>query len=183
VIALNHTYVSCKANSPKSLIVVRTLCTRVHQQAVGFSSPVQAPPQTQYHSMSEVLSRAQPYIQLEEVMKTFFNHAAKHGDEESLKSSYEASVNSQDKNRGQPAFKRQALYPSTKSAPNLQSDGITFHSVEAPHQRGPQYLRGCRLGARDQSGTIPLFREQKNIAPTMSIRDTRPSTIGPSENT
>jgi len=34
--------------------------------------------------MSEVLSRAQPYIQLEEVMKTFFNHAAKHGDEESL---------------------------------------------------------------------------------------------------
>jgi len=30
--------------------------------------------------ISEVLSRTQPYIQLEEVMKTFFNHTVKNGD-------------------------------------------------------------------------------------------------------
>ena len=32
--------------------------------------------------MSNVLSRAQPYIQLEEAIKTSSNHSAKHGDDE-----------------------------------------------------------------------------------------------------
>jgi len=37
----------------------------------------------------------------------------------------------------------------------------------------------CGLGVRDQSDMIPHFPEQKNIAPTMTARDTRPSTLGP----
>jgi len=51
--------------------------------------------------MSEVLSRAQPYIQLEEAMKTSFNYIMKHGDiEEKLKFSHEVSAHAQDRNRG-----------------------------------------------------------------------------------
>jgi len=60
--------------------------------------------------MSEVLSRAQPYIQLEEAMKTSFNHTTKHGDVGGKsKSLHKAFAHAQDRNRGQPAFKRQAL--------------------------------------------------------------------------
>ena len=60
--------------------------------------------------MSEILSRAHPYIQLEETMKTSFNHFTKHGDGRGkLKSSHKASAHVQDRNRGQAAFKRQTL--------------------------------------------------------------------------
>jgi len=60
--------------------------------------------------MSEVLSRVQPYIQLKEAMNTSFNHTAKHDDiGGKSKSPYEVSAHAQDRNRGQSAFKRQAL--------------------------------------------------------------------------
>jgi len=51
--------------------------------------------------MSEVLTRAQPYIQLKEAMETSFNHTAKHGDVgEKSKSPHEASAHSRDRNQG-----------------------------------------------------------------------------------
>ena len=60
--------------------------------------------------MSEVVSGAQSYIQLEEAMKISFNYTAKHDDDGGkLKSLHEASTHVQDRNRGQLAFKRQAL--------------------------------------------------------------------------
>jgi len=48
--------------------------------------------------------------QLEEVMKTSFDHIKKHGDVRGKsKSPYEASAHYQDQNQGQPTFKKQAL--------------------------------------------------------------------------
>jgi len=47
--------------------------------------------------MSEVLLRVQPYIQLDEAMKTSFNHTVKHDDVGGkLKSPHEASTHAQD---------------------------------------------------------------------------------------
>jgi len=60
--------------------------------------------------MSEVLSRAQPYIQLEEAMKASSNHYTKPGDNGGkLKSPREAPDHAQDRHRGQPAYKKQEL--------------------------------------------------------------------------
>jgi len=60
--------------------------------------------------MSSVMSRAQPYIQLEEAMKTSLNCIAKYGNNRGKsKSPHEASAHGQDSNPEQPAFKRQAL--------------------------------------------------------------------------
>jgi len=60
--------------------------------------------------MSEVLSRAHPYIQLEEAMKSSTNHSAKCGDDgEKLNPQYEATTGVRNPNRGQPAYKRHAL--------------------------------------------------------------------------
>ena len=51
--------------------------------------------------MSDVLSRAQPYNQLEEAVKTSFNHSAKPDDHRGkLKSPHEASTHAHDQNRG-----------------------------------------------------------------------------------
>ena len=62
------------------------------------------------NQMSEALSRAQPYIQLEEAMMTFANHSAKRGDDRGKsKSPHEAAAYAQDQNEGQSAYKRQAL--------------------------------------------------------------------------
>ena len=60
--------------------------------------------------ISEVLSRVHPYNQLEEAMKTFFNHTVKYGDgERKSKPPHEASAYTQDLDWGQLAFKSQAL--------------------------------------------------------------------------
>ena len=60
--------------------------------------------------MSEVLSRAQPYIQLQETMRTSANHFAKRGDDRrKLKYPHETAAHTQDRNSGQPANKKQAL--------------------------------------------------------------------------
>jgi len=51
--------------------------------------------------MSEVLSRVQPYIHLEETMKTSSNYSVKPGDHgEKLKSPHEAFVHTQDRTWG-----------------------------------------------------------------------------------
>jgi len=60
--------------------------------------------------MGEVISQAQPYIQLEEAMKAFFNHSAKPGDGGGKsKSLYEAPAMFKTDTGGQPAHKRKAL--------------------------------------------------------------------------
>ena len=60
--------------------------------------------------MSEILSRAQPYIQLEVAMKTFSNNYPNPGDHGGKsKSMHEASAHGQDRNWGQLTYKRQAL--------------------------------------------------------------------------
>jgi len=91
--------------------------------------------------MSEVLSRVQPYIHLEEVIKTSFNHTVKHGDDGGKsKSPHEASAHAQDQHWGATCLQETgALNPFTKSALNLQADGTPFHSVDTPHQRGLQH--------------------------------------------
>ena len=59
--------------------------------------------------MSEVLSQAQTYIQLE-AMKTSSNNSAKPGNHGGkLKSLHEAFARAEDWNRGQSDYKRQAL--------------------------------------------------------------------------
>jgi len=75
--------------------------------------------------MSDIMLQVQPYIQLEEVMKTSFNHIAKHDGGGKLKTPHEASVHAQDRNQGQHAFKRSASGSVTKSALTLQANGGT----------------------------------------------------------
>ena len=60
--------------------------------------------------MSEVLSRAQPHIQLEEAMKNFVNHSLKRGnDGEKMNSQGMTPTNADNHSWGQPAFKKQAF--------------------------------------------------------------------------
>jgi len=60
--------------------------------------------------MSKILTRAQPYIQLEEAMKASSNHSAKSGDGEGKsKFPHKAPDRNQDRHRGQLAHKKQAL--------------------------------------------------------------------------
>jgi len=124
--------------------------------------------------MSEVLSRAQPYIQLEEAMYTSFNHTAKHGDiRVTLKSPHEASAHTQDRNRGQPAFKRQAL--------------LILSPSPLRAFRTEEYFTPFRLSINEIFNTIkdqswvrrpkpirydPTLPKAENIAPTVTARDT-----------
>jgi len=49
--------------------------------------------------MSEVMSRAQPYIQLEEVMKSFVNHSLKRdNDGEKMNSQHETPTHASNQN-------------------------------------------------------------------------------------
>jgi len=135
--------------------------------------------------MSEVLLRAQPYIQLGEAMKTSFNHTVKHDDVGGkLKSPHEASTHAQDWNHGQPSFKRQEL--PILSPNSLQSHKLIGHHFTPPRSPSARSSTPSRtshmLGARDRFGMIFHFLEQKNIAPIMIARDTRPLTVGPSES-
>jgi len=70
--------------------------------------------------MSEVLSRAQPYIQLEEAMKASSNHSTK-SDEGGGKSKSPREVpdNTQEQHRGLPAYKKKAfpIYHQVHSKP------------------------------------------------------------------
>ena len=59
--------------------------------------------------MSEILSRAQPYIQLEEEMKTSSNYSAKPTTTREVEVCARSLHHAQDQNRGQLAYKRQAL--------------------------------------------------------------------------
>ena len=87
------------------------------------------------NQMSEALSRAQPYIQLEEAMMTFANHSAKRGDDRGKsKSPHEAAAS---ESRAICLQETSAPDPLTKSALSLQADR-TIHSVHAPHQRNLQ---------------------------------------------
>jgi len=60
--------------------------------------------------MSEALSQAQPYIQLEEAMKAFSNPSARlsHNGKQS-KSAREAPDHAPDQHKGQPPYKKQTL--------------------------------------------------------------------------
>ena len=59
--------------------------------------------------MSEVLFLAQPYIQLEEVMKSSANQPLKCDNGEKSTSQYEAPTNVSNPNGGQSAYKKQAF--------------------------------------------------------------------------
>jgi len=60
--------------------------------------------------MSEVLSRVQLYIQLEEAIKTSSSHPAKSSDDRvKLKLTREAPDHAPDRYQGQPPYKKQAL--------------------------------------------------------------------------
>jgi len=57
--------------------------------------------------MSKVLSRAQPYIQLEETMKAFFEHSTKPSDGGGKsKSTHEDPNHTQNRHREQPPYKK-----------------------------------------------------------------------------
>jgi len=76
----------------------------VLHSSAGYKSltPIQTSPKHNITRMSEVLSRAQPYSQSEEAMKTFTNHSAKRGDDRGKsKYAHEVSVHAQDQYRGQ----------------------------------------------------------------------------------
>ena len=59
--------------------------------------------------MSEILSQTQPYIQLEEVMKSSANQTLKCGKNDEQSKSRETSTNASHSNQGHPGYKRQAL--------------------------------------------------------------------------
>jgi len=113
--------------------------------------------------MSEVLSRAQPYIQLE-VMKTFANYSAKR-DRGKSKALHEASAHAQDS----------LTEPTTRYNNSLRSGSPSMKSST---------LSRINLGSgiRDPSSMTP-YLEQKSTAPTTTVRDTRSFIIGASEST
>ena len=93
--------------------------------------------------MSKILSRAQPYVQLEEVMKTSVNYSAKRdNDGGKSKSLHEASAHAQDQNRGQ---RDKRTRSSRQVCPSLQADRI-IHFAQAPHQWSLQYNQGSTMG-------------------------------------
>ena len=77
---------------------------------------------------------------------------------------------------GQPAFKRQAL---SILSPNplwtYKPMEHHFTLLILPISEVFNTINNRELNARDQSGTIPYLPEQKNIAHTMTVRNTRPS--------
>jgi len=76
--------------------------------------------------MSEVLSRAQPYIQLEETMKASSNHPTKPGkDRVKWKSTHEAPKHAPDRHWRQPPYKKQTLFILSPSP--IQSYRLTEH--------------------------------------------------------
>jgi len=96
--------------------------------------------------MSKVLSRAQPYIQLEETMKTSFNHTAKHGDGRGKSNSpHEASAHAQDRNQGQPAFKRQVLSILSPNPLRTYKPMEQHLTPLTPHQSGLQHHQGSAV--------------------------------------
>ena len=73
--------------------------------------------------MSEILTNAQPYIQLKKMMKASSDHPVKPSDGgEMSKSPYEAPNRPPDRHRGQLAHKRQAL--SIASPDSLRDDRL-----------------------------------------------------------
>ena len=136
--------------------------------------------------MSKVLSRAQFYIQLEESMKNFFNHIAKHGHVgEKLKSLYEASAPSQDGNWGNLPLRSLCSLSFHQIRPELTIwwNNILLHCSSPSTMFSTSSRTSHKLGARDQSGMIPHFSEQNNIALIMTARDIRPSIARPSGST
>jgi len=128
--------------------------------------------------ISEVLSRAQPYILLEEAMKASSNRCVKPGDGESKsKSPHEAFDHIQDRFWGQPTRKRQAL-------PILPPNPLWDH-------RSMEHFTLLKLlinevfntikDDRDQSNTIPYFLGQRNIVSSTIAKGTKSYTVGPFE--
>ena len=88
----------------------RSLHTRVHQRLQVTHSLYKHILKHNVTKISEVLSRAQPYIQLVEAMKASSNRCAKPDDGEvKSKSPHEAFDHIHDQFCGQPTHKRQAL--------------------------------------------------------------------------
>ena len=59
--------------------------------------------------MSEVLSRVQPYIQLEETMKASVNRSLKHDNNEKMNSQGKTLTHAGNQNRDQPAFQEAGI--------------------------------------------------------------------------
>jgi len=96
--------------------------------------------------MSEVLSPAQPYIQLEEAMKASSIHSAKLGDGGGKsKSPHDTPDYTQDRHRRQLAYKKQALPILSKLALKRQFDGM-LHSVEASDEQNLQHYQRSIMG-------------------------------------
>jgi len=122
----------------------RSLFTCVYQQTASHSPHIQTHNITK---MNEVLSRTQPYIQLEETMKASSNHSVKLSDDGGKsKSTHETPNHAQARHRGQLPYKKQVLpYSPTKSTLKLQIDEM-LHSFEAPDQHGFQHLQRSAVG-------------------------------------
>ena len=134
--SIKRTLATSKTSSPKSPTAVKMSLACVHQRVAVFHSLYKHLLKRDITEMSEVMSRAQPYIQLEEVMRSFVNQSLKGGaDEEKSKSRHEAPtyVGKSESGATRPQ-KTGVPDPLFESTSNLQ-DGTTLHFVEAPHQR------------------------------------------------
>ena len=146
-------------------------CIRIHQRAASFSPLYKHLLKHDVTRMSEVLSRAQLCIHLEEAIKSSTNHSVKRGDDgEKFKPQYEATIGARNPNRGNtPTIDRLSwfhwvrfYFPSTWSSTPLRTN------------------RGS--GARNQSGAILHILEQKSTVFITIVKGTRSSTAGASEN-
>jgi len=109
--------------------------------------------------MGEVLSRAQTYIQLEEVIKSSSHHFVKPSDDGVMvKSAREASSHTPDRHRGQPPYKKQTL--SILSLNPLQS----YQPI--------QYFTALKLPINKMFNTFkdhPWVRHPKSFQPNTSL--------------
>ena len=102
------------------------------------------------------LSRAHPYIQLKEVMKSSVNHSLKrNNDGEKMNSQCETLTHAGSQNQGQLTFKRQALRfsPQVRSKPtSRQSTSLRWGSPSS--RSSTQSRTNYGSGVRNQSSTI-----------------------------
>jgi len=110
--------------------------------------------------MSEVLSRAQTYIQLEEAVKSFVNHSLKRdNDREKTNSQCKALTYASNQNLGQLAFKKQA-FPASHQVHFEHSGLNNTPPTEAPHQRSFSPIKDQPwVSARNRSNMTMHFPE------------------------
>jgi len=122
--------------------------------------------------MNKALSRAQPYIQLEKVMKASSNPSARLSkDETKSKFACEASDHAPHRHKGQPPYKKQALSIMSSSPIQSYRSAKCFTPLRLPIMRFSTSSK-INHGSDAQSRSSPIhhYLGQSSIARSTNVR-------------